>query len=97
MTVSKEKLPKEGDDQVIEVSLKHVIFGFGALVIGSITVGAAVTLIKDHVKYRRQKTMIDAVKNLITFINNGGKHTLWNDATMASSSRKTPSKNRKKS
>ncbi len=97
MATDKEQLPGESNDQIIEVSLKHVIFTFGSLVLGSITVGASVTFIKDYVKYRRQKALFDAVKNLITFLNNGGNFIPWNDETTGSSFPKAPSKNPKKS
>jgi hypothetical protein len=92
MTEQKQKLPRESEDKIIEVSLKHVIFAFSGLVIGSFTVGAGVVLIRDYSKYRRQKAVIDAAKELFTFIKHGGDISLWKKMEkMESTSKKQPS------
>ena len=78
MSESKQKLPPQADDHIVEVSLRHVIMAFGGLVLGSLTVGAGITLVRDYAKYKRQKAIIDAVQQLLT----GGQSLLCNDKTM---------------
>ena len=95
MAEQKQKLPRETNDQIIEVSLRHVIFAFSGLVIGSFTVGAGVVILKDYSKFRRQKAVIDAAKELFTFIKHGGDITEWK--TKELSSKKQPSTKPKQS
>ena len=76
MAEQKQKLPRESEDKIIEVSLRHVVLAFSGLVIGSFTVGAGVVIVKDYAKYRRQKAVIDAAKELFTFIKHGGDTSL---------------------
>ena len=91
--MTNEKLPRESEIQVIEVSLRHVMIAFSGLVIGSFTVGAGVVLVKDYSKYRRQKAIIDAAKEMFTFIKHGGEISEWKTkAKTESSLKKQPSK-----
>jgi len=93
MTAEKQKLPRESENNVIEVSLRHVIIAFSGLVIGSFTVGAGVVILKDYTKYRRQKAIIEAAKEMFTFIKHGGETSLWKKTEKKeSSSKKQPSK-----
>jgi len=93
MAEGKQKLPRESENKVIEVSLKHVVLAFSGLVIGSFTVGAGVVILKDYAKYRRQKAVIDAAKELFIFIKHGGETSLWKiKAKTESLSKKQPSK-----
>jgi len=93
MAEEKQKLPRESEDKIIEVSLRHVVFAFSGLVIGSFTVGAGVVILKDYTKYRRQKAIIDAAKEMFTFIKNGGDISSWKKMEKTeSSSGKKPSK-----
>ena len=95
MAETKQKLPPETDDKIIEVSLKHVILGFGGIVIGSLTVGTVIVMAKDYAKFKRQKAILDAVTHLIFTLNPEGSNNLlsWNEKTMvASSSQETKSK-----
>ena len=93
MAEGKQKLPRESEDKIIEVSLKHIIFAFSGLAIGSFAVGAGIVLVKDYTKYRRQKAVIDAAKELFTFIKYGGEISEWKTkAKTESTSRKQPSK-----
>jgi hypothetical protein len=82
MSESKQKLPPQADDHIVEVSLRHVIMAFGGLVLGSLTVGAGIVFIIDYAKYKRQKAIIDALQQLLT----GGQSLLCNEKTMESSS-----------
>jgi hypothetical protein len=92
MADEKQKLPRESEDKIIEVSLKHVILAFSGLVIGSFTVGAGVVILKDYTKYRRQKAIIDAAKEMFTFIKYGGEISEWKKMEKKDSlSKKQPS------
>jgi len=98
MAEGKEKLPSESEDKVIEVSLRHVVLAFSGLVIGSFTVGAGVVILKDYTKYRRQKAIIDAAKEMFTFIKYGGDISTWKKMEKTgSTSKKQPSIKQSKS
>jgi len=92
MAEGKEKLPRESEDKVIEVSLKHVIFAFSGLAVGSFAVGAGIVLVKDYTKYRRQKAIIEVAKEMFTFIKHGGEISEWKTKSKTgSTSKKQPS------
>jgi hypothetical protein len=98
MVEQKQKLPRESEDKIIEVSLKHVILAFSGLVIGSFTVGAGVVILKDYAKYRRQKAIIEAAKEMFTFIKYGGEISEWKKMEKTeSTSKKQPSVKQSKS
>jgi len=98
MSESKQKLPPETKDQIVEVSLRHVIIAFGGLILGSLTVGTGIVFARDYAKYKRQKAIIDAAQQLLLTIQYGGDNTgLWKNETMASSSPAKTSRKLKKS
>jgi len=69
----KTKLPAETEDHVIEVSLRHVIFLFSSLAMGTLFVGAALTIVKDYSKTKRQQAFFENTKELLILIQ-GEKH-----------------------
>lgn len=90
-----EKLPPKTEDYILEVSLWHLIFAFGGLIVGSLTVGAGIAFVRDYTKYRRQKAIIDAAKQLIFTLKDGGKNLIsWKNETTEDSS---PTKTSRKS
>ena len=98
MSESKQKLPPQADDHILEVTLRHVIIAFGGLVLGSLTVGAGIVFMRDYAKYKRQKAIIDAAQQLLSTIQHGGDNkALWKNETMASSSPMKTSRKSKKS
>ena len=58
MTDNRQKLPKKTDDNIIEVSLKHVLLLFGGITIGTLAVGTGIVFARDYAKFRRQKAII---------------------------------------
>ena len=86
MSEAKQKLPPQADDHIVEVSLKHVIVAFGGLILGSLTVGAGIVLVRDYAKYKRQKAIIDAAQQLLLTIQDGGQSLLCSEKKTASSS-----------
>ena len=75
-TNKKSRLPPETEDKVVEVSLKHVIIGFTTVVTTAFLVGTGIVLLRDYVRYRRQKSIFDNLANLITALQTktkGGK------------------------
>ena len=87
MSESKQKLPPKTEDNVVEVSLRHVILAFGGLVFGSLTVGAGIVFVRDYAKFKRQKAIIDAAQQLLLTIQHGGENTgLWKSEKTGSSS-----------
>jgi hypothetical protein len=97
MSESKQKLPPQTDDHIVEVSLRHVILAFGGLILGSLTVGAGIIFVRDYAKYKRQKAIIDAAQQLLLTIQDGGQNLLWNEKKTESSSPMKTLKRLKKS
>ncbi len=62
----KEKLPPKTEDQVVEVSLKHVTIAFGVVIGSTVLVGSSIIAVRDYSRYRRQKAMVDNLKELFT-------------------------------
>ena len=62
----KEKLPPKTDDHVVEVSLKHVIIAFSTVIGSTVLVGSTIIAVRDYSRYRRQKAIVENVKELFT-------------------------------
>jgi len=71
------KLPPEKKNQIVDVSLKHIVLLFITLVFCAILVGSAIVLLRDFSRYRRQKATIDAITQLILTIKDLEKGGLW--------------------
>jgi len=100
MAEEKEKLPPESENKIIEISLRHVVLAFGGVVIGVLTISTGIVFARDYAKYRRQKAILDSVKQVIsTITNHGGDKLAWNkqNKNKGSTSIKTRSKKQKKS
>ncbi len=67
----KAKLPKESEDHVIEVSLRHVILLFGSLALGTLVVGSSLIIVKDYSKTKRQQAFFDGTKEVLKLISKG--------------------------
>ncbi len=67
----KAKLPKESEDHVIEVSLRHVILLFGSLALGTLVVGSSLIIVKDYSKTKRQQAFFDNTRELLKLIQKG--------------------------
>ena len=96
MSESKQKLPPETEDNIVEVDIRHVILAFGGIVVGSLTIGTTIVVAKDIAKYKRQKALIDAAMQFIITIQEGGE-TTWNEKKMGSLSPMKTSRKPKKS
>jgi hypothetical protein len=59
-------LPAEKEDNVLDVSLKHIVLAFTSIVVGTALVGASIVLVRDHIRFKRQKAFFDNFTNLIT-------------------------------
>jgi hypothetical protein len=67
----KAKLPKESEDHVVEVSLRHVIILFCGISIATLVVGTTLIVVKDYSKIKRQQAFFDGTKEVIKLISNG--------------------------
>ena len=67
----KAKLPKESDDHVVDVSLRHVIYFFGGISLATLVVGTTLIIVKDYSKAIRQKAFFDSTKEVLTIISKG--------------------------
>ncbi|MBC8400916.1 MAG: hypothetical protein ISR95_00295 [Candidatus Marinimicrobia bacterium] len=71
MTVAKEKLPPEVEDNIVEVSMRHVFLAFSGLVTAVFVTGIGIVFARDYAKYKRQKAVIDAATQLLQTIKEG--------------------------
>ena len=67
----KAKLPKEDNDHVVEVSLRHVIILFGSISLATLVVGTTLIVVKDYSKAIRQKAFFDGTKEVLSIISKG--------------------------
>ena len=67
----KAKLPKESEDHVVEVSLRHVIILFCGISLATLVVGTTLIYVKDHSKIKRQQAFFDGTKEVIKLISKG--------------------------
>ena len=81
MSETKQKLPMETQDQVVEVSMKHILLSLGGLILSTGIVAASVILVKDYVKYRRQKAIVESAMKVLLILK--GENN-WNDKKTAS-------------
>ncbi len=65
-----ERLPRKLEDNVIDVSLGHVILAFATLAGTLATVGLAIVFARDYARYRRQKAILETATDLIKTITN---------------------------
>ena len=67
----KAKLPKESEDHVVEVSLRHVIILFCGISIATLVVGTTLIVVKDYSKIKRQQAFFDGTKEVLKLISKG--------------------------
>jgi len=91
MSTSQQKLPPKEEDNIIEVSMKHVVLSFGGIVLGSIAIGAGITFARDYAKFKRQKAMLDAASQILETLFHGGQISC-NEPNKESSSPKATSR-----
>ncbi len=82
-----EQLPQKLEDNVVDVSLGHVILAFTTLAATLATVGLAIVFARDYSRFRRQKALLETATDLIKTITDckGGK-TEWSEEKTESSS-----------
>ena len=73
MTQSRQKLPPETEDNVVEVEIRHVVLAFTAVVTVTFVTVTALVMIKDYARYRRQRAVIEAVGHFINSFQKGEK------------------------
>ena len=84
MTAVKEKLPPEVEDNIVEISLRHVFLAFTGLVTAVFVTGVGIVFARDYAKYKRQKAVIDAATQLLQTIKEGDLP--WKEKKTATSS-----------
>lgn len=61
-------MPAKTEDKIVDVSLKHIVITLGGLIIGGALAGTSVILIRDYVRFRRQKAFIESITQMIQLI-----------------------------
>ena len=69
---SGRKLPAKSKDRIIEINFREVVTGFVVICGAVFVLGSGLILVRDHVKYRRQKSLIDGVREIISGLRQGG-------------------------
>jgi hypothetical protein len=82
-----ERLPRKLEDNVVDVSLGHVILAITTLAGTLAAVGLAIVFARDYAKYRRQKAILETATDLIKTITDRKEgDTEWSEEKKASSS-----------
>lgn len=68
-------MPPETEDNVVEISLRHIIIAFSSIVFGAAIVGTGVVLVRDYVRFKRQKSFFDSFTKLINSLTNPGERS----------------------
>ena len=82
MSEVKQKLPRKAEDHIVDLSIGHVVFGIGGLLLSAF----AFTMARDYAKFKRQQKLIESATQLIILLTNGGEFSLWNEKKTALSS-----------
>ena len=69
----KAKLPFELQERVVEVELRHVVLALGGLAVTALTLGLGLIIVKDYTQYRRQKILLDNIRELILIMQTNRK------------------------
>jgi len=82
MSRENSPLPPAQNDEVVEVSLRHAMYAFGGLILGTLLVGTGITIVRDWVKLKRQKALIEAATRLLFYFKEGD--IAWKEETTGS-------------
>jgi|TARA_B100000315_G_scaffold114349_1_gene104793 hypothetical protein len=66
----KQKLPPKTKDNVVDVSINHLITGFVIVFGGVLAVGTTLIVIRDLSKYKRQKAILSGTLEIVKTILN---------------------------
>ncbi len=84
-----ERLPRKLEDNVVDISIGHVILAFATLAGTLTTVGLAIVFARDYARYRRQKAILETATDLIKTITDRKQgDTEWSEEKTVSSSPK---------
>ena len=68
-------MPPETEDNVVEVSLRHILIAFSSILFGTAIVGTTIVLVRDYARYKRQKSFFDSFTTLINSLNVFGERS----------------------
>ena len=58
-------MPPETEDNIVDVSLKHIVIGFATLIAGTALIGTSLFLVRDHLRFKRQQAFFDHFSKLL--------------------------------
>ena len=67
---SKQKLPPKTTNNVVDVSINHLLIGFVLVFGGVFAVGSTLIVIRDLSRYKRQKAMLNGTLEIVKTILN---------------------------
>ena len=74
--VHNTKLPRKLEDNVVELNLRNVFLVFGGMIAAGVVSVSTIIIVRDYVRFRRQKAVIEAINQFLhTFNKSGG--LLW--------------------
>ena len=71
---NKVKVPGKTESSVVEVSLKHVLFGLTILFTGVFITTTGIILVREQARYKRQQAMLDSALAIINTFNRKENH-----------------------
>ena len=66
---SRIKVPAQSESSVVDVSMKHLLLGFGIIIMGVFVTSTGIILVREQARYKRQQAMLDSALLLVKTIN----------------------------
>ena len=66
---SRIKVPAQSESSIVDVSMKHLLLGFGIIIMGVFVTSTGIILVREQARYKRQQAMLDSALLLVKTIN----------------------------
>ena len=71
---SRIKVPAQSESSIVDVSMKHLLLGFGIIIMGVFVTSTGIILIREQARYKRQQAMLDSALMLVKTIKRKENH-----------------------
>ncbi|MBT3897017.1 MAG: hypothetical protein HOF29_13215 [Candidatus Marinimicrobia bacterium] len=68
------KVPAQSESSIVDVSMKHLLLGFGIIIMGVFVTSTGIILIREQARYKRQQAMLDSALMLVKTIKRKENH-----------------------
>ena len=68
------KVPAKTESSVVDVSLKHIVFGVVIVFSGVFITATGIIMVREQARYKRQQSMLDSALELVKTFNRKENH-----------------------